>query len=497
MSLNPNLKTIFAIKVKRLRKQRGLTLGEMSETAGVSASYLAEIEGGKKYPKPDRIVRIAGALGCSYDDLVSSRLESDFDELHSLISAPVIRDFPFAFFGISASDVVKLLARAPLEVTALIRTLNEVARQYDIGVEHLLHATLRSFLELTENGYPDIDVAAEGLARKLAGSRNGAWERDTLRQWLFANGIATIDEETLANQAPLRQFRSVLVNTRPARLLLNPLLSEAQKVFVLAREAGYRVLGLTARSFTAPPDREDSFDQVRNDFQASYFAGALLMPRKAFSADLRAFFKLPTWQPAVLLSLLSKYHVTAETLMHRISQIMPTAFGLHAHFLKFSEEGARIRMVKLVNLSGLPMLSGAQAKEQYCRRWLATRLLSEFRAAQRTPNAITPHAGAQYSQFVDSDKIYFNFGMALPQPLRPETVITLTVGCKADDRLAKTIHFATDPSVPRIVVSSTCERCRLGPESCAVRVAPPMIYLRDKAKEDARQALESLAHRSW
>src|SRR4051794_18311722 len=99
MGPSSNLKTIFAIKLKRLRKQRDLTLGDVSRAAAVSTSYLAEIEGGKKYPTLHVIVRIAAALDCSYDDLVSSRLEPDFDELHSFLNAPAIRDFPFALFG--------------------------------------------------------------------------------------------------------------------------------------------------------------------------------------------------------------------------------------------------------------------------------------------------------------------------------------------------------------------------------------------------------------
>src|SRR5262245_24426463 len=127
MHTSASLKTILAIKLKRLRKQRALTSNAVAEAAGISQSYFAEIEGGKKYPKPDRIARIAAALGCSYDDLTSSRLERDLKELESFISAPSVSDFPLAFLGITAGDFVKLLARSPLEVTALIRTLTDVA----------------------------------------------------------------------------------------------------------------------------------------------------------------------------------------------------------------------------------------------------------------------------------------------------------------------------------------------------------------------------------
>lgn len=483
-------RTILGLKVKRLRDSNDFTLADLSKHTGLSTSYLAEIEAGRKYPKVEKIVLLAEALGCSFDELISTQLDPKFAELQRFLSSPGVSDFPFEMFGVPTSELMRLLMRAPSEMMALLRALNDIARQYNIGVEHFLHAALRSLLELTENGNPDVELAAERFARTLAGK--APWTEAALREWVLSNGIATIDETSLASRPTLRRYRSVVLGKAPARLLLNPLLNEEQKTFALAREAGYRVLGIKARSFTAPADREDSFEQVRNDYQASYFAGALLIPRKAFTAALRAFFRLPTWQPEALLSLLSTYKVTPETLMNRISQLMPTEFGLRAHFLKFAEEDGRISLEKRVNLSGLPMLAGVHAKEQYCRRWLATRLLGEFRSAQHAGRTTSPYVGVQFSQFADTDDAYFNIGMALPQTLSPGTVITLTVGCKADAGLFKAIRFANDVSIPRLVVNGTCERCGLLPEACGVRAAAPLIHRRDTNKQEERRELERL-----
>jgi hypothetical protein len=73
-------------------------------------------------------------------------------------------------------------------VTALIRTLSEVARQYDIGTEHFLYAALRSYLALTKNAYPDIDVEAERFREKLARARKATGLYQTRRKWLSATG---------------------------------------------------------------------------------------------------------------------------------------------------------------------------------------------------------------------------------------------------------------------------------------------------------------------
>src|SRR6185437_4011875 len=150
-------KTILGLKVKRLRDARGLTLREMGERTGLSISYLAEIEAGKKYPKLEKILQMARGLGCSYEELVSSKMDGDFDALQALLASPAVHNFPFDLFGVRTGELIKLLTRSPHEITALLRTLQDIANQYNIGPTHFLRAALRSYQELTGNYYPDIE----------------------------------------------------------------------------------------------------------------------------------------------------------------------------------------------------------------------------------------------------------------------------------------------------------------------------------------------------
>jgi hypothetical protein len=175
---------------------------------------------------------------------------------------------------------------------------------------------------------------------------------------------------------------------------------------------------------------------------------------------------------------------------------MPIEFGLPIHFLKFSEEQGHYRLAKQVNLSGLPTLSGVFANEQYCRRWLATRLLSEFRERERG-GVVTPLAGAQFSRFASTHEEYFNFGIASRQTLRSSMAISLIVGCKVDDKLRDVIRFAGDASVPRIIVGGTCERCGLGHDLCSVRAASPAIFLKEVARQEQFRELKALQHEAW
>jgi hypothetical protein len=493
MAATLNLRTIFGIKLRQQRERRHLTLAALGQACSLSPSYLAEIEAGKKYPKAEKTWQIAEALGCSYDDLISTKLGHEFSELQEFLTSPGLRDFPFDLFGLPAADLMKLLSRSPHEVAALIRTVGDIARQHNIGVEHFLHAALRCYQELTGNYYEAIEKQADEFAVGLSRERRADATFDALVARLHDRCGCGVDEETLGRRPALRQFRAVRAAAPHLRLLLNPALTESQKAFVVAREIGYHVLDLKPRSFTTPPHHEGSFEQVLNDFKASYFAGAVLLPRDRLITDLRAFFRQTTWQAEALLRLLDRHHVTAETLMYRLSQLVPSQFGLRAHFLKFTDEHGHFHLVKQLNLSDLPVPPGIGAAEHYCRRWLSTRLLVEATAWQRRRprHARRAFVDAQRSRFPDG-KEFLCIGLAQPQVLRPEVTMSLTIGFMADQQLFDTVRFAHDRTIPDAVISGTCERCPFDASECADRAAPAGLYLESQAREERDRELESL-----
>lgn len=55
--------------LRRLRRERGETLVETAERAGVSPQYLSEMERGLKEPSSEMIAAVAGALDVTLGDL--------------------------------------------------------------------------------------------------------------------------------------------------------------------------------------------------------------------------------------------------------------------------------------------------------------------------------------------------------------------------------------------------------------------------------------------
>jgi transcriptional regulator with XRE-family HTH domain len=487
-----NHKVIFGMKLRQYREAAGFSLTEFAGRTGLSTPYLTEIEHGKKYPRSEKIERMAEALGRNYDDLVSIRLDEELSPLASFLGSPVIHNFPYHLFGISPAQVVELLTRQPAEASALVKTLVGIAEQYNIGVEHLFRAALRSYQELNENYFPEIERAVDEFACE-AGIKSGPTPPvEVLRALIEGRFKYRLDDRRLESHPKLQRFRSILVakSKSAPTLLINPALTELQKKFILAREIGYEVLGLKQRAQTSAPERVDSFEQVLNDFKASYFAGALLVNRERALADLKEFFALARWEPARLRALLDRYEVTPEIFMYRLTEILPQYFGFKMHFLRFNHEGGQYHLVKHLNMSQVLIPSGTGVNEHYCRRWLAIRILQALeRSADKTEE---PTIDAQLSRFVDTDARYLCIAMARHLTLNPAATSSVSIGFRCDEDFERAVKFANDPRITRLDIDGTCERCRLTPEECQDRIAPPYLLELQRAHREIEQELASL-----
>lgn len=59
-------------RIRQLRRQRGVTQGELVRRSGLQASYLSKVENGLVLPGLVNLDRIARALGVSLADLVTA-----------------------------------------------------------------------------------------------------------------------------------------------------------------------------------------------------------------------------------------------------------------------------------------------------------------------------------------------------------------------------------------------------------------------------------------
>lgn len=511
-----DLRFILGLKLKSLRQESGQSLSELAHRSGLSVSYLSEIEKGRKYPKPDKLIDIARTLGVAFEELVSPQVGEELDPVKAIFSSEFLQGFPFELFGVQPEDLFGLATDHPERAAALIRALWDIGRTYDVHVEQFLLAALRSYQQMSSNYFADLEEAAIRFRAERGWTGDEALDEAALRGVLEGDFGYRLDLDTLPSHPDLAGFRSVYLAGglagSPPRLLVNGRLMPSQRRFILGREIGYRYLGLTERAVTSSWIRVESFDQVLNNFSASYFAGALLVDRDRLVADLGQLFAAPRFRGEAIVDCMRRYDATPETFFHRLTELLPRFFGLdELFFLRFSEDAAtgRVNLTKSLNISRVPVPHGIGLHETYCRRWPALGLLARMAgeiyrapepaaAARRKPRGRAPVeklprpprpplVAAQRSQFLDAGAEFFVMAMARPLALSRGAGSSVALGLLLDDRFREKVRFADDPAVPRVLVNLTCERCPLTEAECAERAAPPTVY-RDLAAQARKES---------
>ena len=500
-----SLRYIFGLKLRKLRRDKALGLKELAKASGVSVSYLSEIEKGRKYPKPDKILALARALGVAFDEMVSLEVDDELAPVRDLFRSPFLREFPFHLYGIELDALMALLVDAPSKVRALLRTAFEIGRLYDVRVEHVLFAALRSYQHLHQNYFEEIEDAAADFAAAHGWSAPGRPTAEEAQAVLEDEHGYRVDFEQLARRPELAELRTVLVegelvDGEPPILCVNPRLMETQKAFQMTRELGYLRLGLDERSTTSSPLQVNSFDQVIHDFKAAYFAGAVLIEKKSLLAEIEALFTREIWSAEAFLEIFHRHQATPETFFYRLSQLLPHFLGLReVYFLRLGHERMpsdaepdrdTFQLTKLLNMSQVPIAYGIDPHEHLCRRWAGARLLASLAKHRSAAPEGEILASAQRSSFLGADREFFVFSMARPLALGDGRSSSVSLGFLLDKTFKRRVRFWNDPLIPQCEVDVTCERCPL--RTCDDRAAPPRLHQSAAERRARRAALDEL-----
>ncbi|GGG55551.1 helix-turn-helix domain-containing protein [Hymenobacter glacieicola] len=485
------VRLIFGLKLRELRQERGYTPAELARACDVSVSYLNEIEKGKKYPKADKILSLSKVLGVSYDQLTSLTLSRRLEPISELLQSDLLKEFPLDMFGLDPLRIVELIADAPAKMNAFISTLFEIARNYEMRQEHFFLAALRSFQEMHDNYFEELeqDVRTFMVEHKLPAA--APLDRSQLERVLVEKYGYTIDRSGLDQYAHLGRLRSVF-QPKTKRLLLRPGMSGAQEGFVLGREVAFNYLALRERPYVNASFPVRSFEEVLNNFKASYFAGALLMDEEMLVRDLTRFFNAKKWEPGLLLELLAKYDVSPEMFMQRITNLLPRHFGIQSlFFLRFDQANASAgyKLTKELHLSRLHNPHGNELHEHYCRRWISLRMIAELRQQPAT-HAPNYTLGAQRSHYPNNDE-YLCLTLARAGAAT-EPAVSVTVGLLCDENLRQKIRFLDDAIIPQKEVNETCERCTI--PNCEVRAAAPVEVERRQRQQELEAAVAALVN---
>lgn len=490
---------IFGLKLRQLRQEKGLQINELADLAGFSPSYLNEIEKGKKYPKSEKIFALARVLGTHYDNLVSVSLDKHLEPIEELLNSNILGELPLEMFGIEPADLLRMLSEAPSKVSAFISTIIEISRNHGMNVEQFYFSALRSFQELHFNFFEEIEAEANEFIRDHRPPDGVAFREDWLRNHLETEYGYRVETFNEIDRPELSGIRSVVLPGRaesgiPDMLLINENLEPKQRAFTYGREIGFCRMKLAPRPYVSSQREADSFDQVLNNFKASYFAGAILVPRELLISGLAVFFAKPVWNPAVLVEFMDTFEATPEIFMQRISNVMARHFGIdQLFFLRFDHttSSGSFKLAKEMHLAKLPFLHGT-VNEHYCRRWASLSVLEDLALMQQENRWDgEPLCQAQIAEYVDTANQYLVITLAKPSPPRKEYNSSITLGFAINDRLKNLVRFLNDPALPHQQVNETCERCRL--PDCAKRARQPVLWEKQERNKALREAVRLLS----
>ena len=487
------LKYIFGMKMRGLRLDKGLSLKALSQQTGLSPSYLNEIEKGKKYPKSDKIMILAKALDEPYEDLISVKLKRELNLISHLLEKNILTGVPFDLFGIPAQIVYELLSERPRKMGALIGTLIELARAHNISIDDFYYATLRAYLDLHQNFFPNLEEKAEAARDQFGLQVSDGPQRvvDQLGQLLQDKYKVTVIEADFGAQDPCLDGLYYYLKKEPKRatLYIHPELGPREKALILAREVGYIHLKLNERPMSSMIQSLDSFQQLLNHFSASYFASALLIPEKDFVVQLKSLIAAKQFDGPAMKEWILSYSCPVESVFHRMTQVMPRDMGLdHLFLLRLdhtagSDQYQVVRELHLTEHHNPHRLTGA---EHYCRRWITTQLLEK----RQTHPSGEYEVGCQRSRFRGSNTDYLAWSMAFNKDLPKGDLAAVTVGVLINQKAEEVVGYIQDPAIPAKETAESCERCDL--VDCGERAAPFNPGVDPQRAEKIRQALEKI-----
>jgi len=484
------IKLIFGLKLKQIRTDKKLSLFGLSKLSGLSKSYLNEIEKGKKYPKPDKIAILSEKLDVPYDHFVSLKLDKNLAPIGDLLRSKVLKEIPLELFGIKESNLIDIVSKAPAKVNAFISTIIEIAQNYNFSRENFYLASVRSFQEANNNYFDDLEQQVVQFAKSYQIDLSQPILAKDLEEILVEELAYTINNEELNTHNDLDDLRSVFIPKTKTLLLANHI-DDAQRAFIYAKELAYNFLEIKDRLYTFPWIKFENFDQVLNNFYASYFAGALIIPRKSIVEQLTNLFNKTTFNDQDFLDIIQSYNASPESVYQRLTNIVPKDFNLqNLFFLRFNyKKGTNdFRLTKELHLSHQHSPRANEVNEKYCRRWVSLEVLKDIEKEEKD------HVfGMQISNYPEYDMKYLVFSSATKDPFKENQYRSITIGLLMNKQLLQKLHFINDPKIATKDVGVTCERCAIA--DCELRQSAPKVLEKMAKNQNTANVVKALSEK--
>lgn len=333
-----------------------MTLNQLGESVGRSAPYLSLLENGKREPRLSLISELAAALAVSTSELLSdeppderSRLEIALERVQRL-PANASLGLPHLIPTARLSDGVLM---------HLVALYDEVQRTSEVAVSspegaRRINVAIREEMRGRDNHFAEIEEVALAAVESVGYAGSGALPQRMLTDLASHFGF------TVLTAADVPIGASSVTDLRDRRIYIpqRDLLRTRA-----ARSVVVKTLGHHALNHQEPRDLEES---IRQRIEASYFAGAVLIPERSAVEFLQA---AKADRDISVEDMKEVFYVSYEMAAHRLTNLATHHVGLRVHFVRSDEYGT---IVKAYDNNGLPFPraeDGSIEGQRLCRQW--------------------------------------------------------------------------------------------------------------------------------
>lgn len=449
-------------RLRRLRRDLGLTQANMATDLDISASYVALLERNQRPLTADMLLRLARTYKLDMTSLAGDGGAETTARLQALLKDPM-----FADIDIPPLETTDVVTGFPGITEALLRLYTAYREEQlelaDRGAEGRDDsddstdpvAEARRFLAARRNNFATLDDAAEALAETVRG-------QDGLIQHLLARHKLRV--RRLPNDVMGSSMRRL--DRHRGEVLLDATLDTASQTFQLALQIAW----LDWRADIDAALAEGSFAtqsglRLAQRALASYAAAALLMPYTAFARAAEA-------RHYDVEMLARQFGTSFEQTAHRLTTLQkPGAECVPFFFIRVDPAG---NVSKRLDGAGFPFARHGGA----CPLWSVHQVF-------RTPRQIV----TQWLELPDGSRFFsiartVTAGGGAFGSVRVERAIAL--GCAAE-HAGRLVYTQAQPALGPDTATPIGVTCRLCHRTqCTARSAPPIG--REMLPDDYRRA---------
>ena len=432
-------------RLRRLRREMGLTQAVMAEDLGVSPSYIALMERNQRPMTAEMLLKLAQAYRLDVASLAGERGE----EFAARLSG-ALRDPLFADLELSPMDVEDVSRSYPGMAEAIIRLYTAYRDGQLALADHGGDAKdapdpvaeARRFLSARRNSFPALDDHAERIAAEVGGADNfPAYFKEKHKL-----GVRRLPPDVM--MGAVRRL-----DRHRGEIVLDETLDAASRTFQLALQIAYLDMRETIDAALADGGfTSENSGRLARRALANYAAGALMMP-------YRAFVKAAEQRKYDVEALSRQFGASFEQVAHRLTTLQkPGQEGAPFFFIRVDAAG---NVSKRLDGAGFP----------FARHGGSCPLWSLHQAFTRPRELLT-----EWVELPDGEKFFTIVrtvtagGGAWGAP-RIERAVALGCAAKHAHRLVYTqgVDARTVKPTPIGVACKLCHRI-----DCAARAEPPI-----------------------